>query len=553
MAKRKRYQIYDGTEKIYSAWLIIKLPAIATEAGLMDALFRVSNEISLYQTFSKIPKNKALAQVEDRLSNIVSFLSNSDILLIELNELLQRIQADEISLMRHRFAVEVFAETPKELEISVNDVRHAIEAYGFTVARERRNQEALFWSRFPELHNYNSRVRPITSENAAHFATFTTVGEGMDSCSWGDMPVTTFKTTTDSEYAFTFHESTGRYALGNTLAIGGAGTGKTTLISFLISQCFKFTGFRALCLDRLHGMEVFTKLHSGSYQDFIDGVEVNPLHLEDTPDNRAFLQVWLQMITGKDDDENQEMINNAIKQNYTLDKKDRCLEELAFAFGQKSKASARLSLERWLPGNAFGSFFNGSTDAIDFKNPLVTFDMTSLLDLPDVVGPMAYFIFHKLFQVARKPGGYAVFVDELPKYLNSETFAPYIDVILQEIRKTDGVGIFAAQSADKVLKSQYADTFLNNIATYLLFPEPKASKEDYIDRFGLTDQEYTWIKTGQPRHVMVKKKNGESVIININLASLGKYLNVFDSGSDSVQKINEMEASGGNWKEDFLS
>lgn len=551
--RRKEYQIYDGAEKVYSAWLIIKLPAQASDPGLMDALFRVNHEISVYQTFSKINKVTALAEVEDRLKNVVSFLSNADIIYLELNELLQRIQADEISLMRHRFAVEVFGESVSQLEDAVRAVRQAIVAWGYTVGREKRNQEALFWSRFPELQNYNSRVRPITSENAAHYATFTTVGEGLDSCSWGDMPVTTFKTTTGSEYAFTFHETSDRYALGHTLAIGGSNSGKTTLISFLLSQCFKFQGFRALCLDRLHGLEVFTKLHGGSYQDFVAGVKVNPLHLDNTPDNHVFLQTWFQMITGKSDDLNLELINDAIKQLYTLDKKERRLQEMAVAFGQKSNDSARLALERWLPGNSFGSFFTGDYDAMDFKSPLVSFDMTTLLDIPEVVGPMAYYMFHKLFHAGRQKGGYACFVDELPKYLKSEVFAPYIEVILQELRKTDGVGIFAAQSADKVLDSKYSETFLNNIATYLLFPEPKADRKHYVGQLGLTEQEFDWIKTGQHRHCMVKRKGGESVIVNVDLKSLGKYLRVFDSGSDSIRLLNEMEGVGGDWKKDYIN
>lgn len=549
----KNYQIYRNTKDRYSAWLIIKAPATITSSGLLESLFCVKREFSMYQTFSRFDKQAALDAIEDKRKNNQAFMMNIEIE-NELSDLYTRIQTDEISLIRHRFALEVFGDSEGELESAVREIRNSVESWGYRVARERMNQEALFWSRFPEFQDFNSRQRNMNSLNASHFATFASVGEGQESCSWGQAPVTVLKTATESEYSFIFHESTAKTALGNSMIVGGAGSGKTTFISFLISQCFKFPGFRVLAFDRLRGLEVFTNFHDGNYLDFTKGLDINPLQLPDSNDNRAFLSNWFSMLTGKHGEIDQELIGQAVMQIYDLEKTERTLTNIADAFGLKEEGSARQALNRWLPDGAFGHFFGGQRDALDFEKPLVSLDMSTLLDQPDVLGPMAYYLFHKLFLTARQDGGYLVFVDELARYLRSKEFAPKVEEILQEIRKTDGVFVGAIQSADKVLDHKLSETFKNNIATWILFSEPLADRKHYIDQLGLNEREFEWIKKDHPRQVMIKRKSGESVIVNIDLSPLGDYLKVFNSSKDAIREMNQFqEGYGHGWKEKYLA
>ncbi|MCP3943742.1 MAG: hypothetical protein GY710_19995, partial [Desulfobacteraceae bacterium] len=173
------------------------------------------------------------------------------------------------------------------------------------------------------------------------------------------------------------------------------------------------------------------------------------------------------------------------------------------AFGLKEEGTIRSALERWLPGGAFKEFFNSKRDALNFENPLVAFDMTTLLDSPDLLGPMTYYIFHKLFITAREKGGYAVFVDELGKYLEAEKFAPKIAMMLEEIRKTDGVFIGAVQDAGAVFNTPFANKIKSNVATYFLLPEPGADRKYYMGDLQLNETEFNWITKPHPREVMV--------------------------------------------------
>lgn len=549
----KKYQVYDGVKTRYSSWFHIKAPATTTSHKFLESLFKSNHEFAVYQTMSTFEKSSALAFIEDKKKSVSTFAKSPEIILSELMELSQRVQADNLSMIRHRWAVEVFGESLEELEKAANELRNVIESHGYRLARETVNQEALFWSRFPEFQSYNCRQRFMTSENAAHFATFSTAGEGFDRCSWGSWPVTRFKTETGSEFSFIFHQGPEKTVLGNTLVIGGTGSGKTTLTSFLLSQCFKFKNFKVLAFDRLRGMKIFTLFHDGKYEDFSGSIEINPLQLDDTAENRAFLHQWFQVLTGKTDDNSGDVIGRAIMQAFELDKRERTVENIADAFGLANEGSVRKALSKWLPGGAFEGFFNGRRDALDFDNPLLVFNMTSLLDTPDVLGPMAYYLFHKLFLKARDDGGYAVFVDELGKYLKSDLFAPKIEMMLEEIRKTDGVFIGAIQEAGTVLDHKIAPKIKNNIATFLLFPEPRADRRHYVDQLGLNETEFDWIKTPHPRQVLVKRKEGESVVLSVDLEPLGKYLRIFDSSSDSVARMNALRSETNAWKTDFIN
>ncbi|MCP3965217.1 MAG: hypothetical protein GY718_02525, partial [Lentisphaerae bacterium] len=375
--RNSRYQIYDDDRERFSGWLYIKTPASVSSQNLLDKIFEVKHELSIYQTFATISKSESISFIQDKLENANRFVDAPQSIQLELSALAQRIQADKFSMVSHRWAIEIFADTLEELEQNIATIKTIIKEFGYKVGREKINQEALFWSRFPEYQKFNCRQRFLTSENASHFMTFATVGEGHDRCSWGDNPVAVFKTKAKSDYSLIFHASPEKAALGNAIIIGGSGSGKTTFISLLLSQCFKFPDFRILAFDRLAGMKIFTQFHDGSYQDFQKGLSINPLQLDDTAENKIFLNEWFQVLTGKTDEKSVEIIGKAIIQVFQLPKAERTLANIQNAFGLKEEGTIRSALERWLPGGAFKEFFNSKRDALNFENPLVAFDMTT--------------------------------------------------------------------------------------------------------------------------------------------------------------------------------
>jgi len=237
-----------------------------------------------------------------------------------------------------------------------------------------------------------------------------------------------------------------------------------------------------------------------------------------------------------------------------LPREVRTLDGLADAFGLSMDGNGRDNLKKWLSVGSLGAYFSGSHDALEFDRPVVGIDMTSLLDSPEILAPQASYITHKMIQTGRQGGGgFITFVDEIPKYLKS-SFARDIEMMLEQIRKLDGVFIGAAQGAGAVLDYERSEVFLNNIATYILFPEPKAKAEHYVKGLGLTAEEFDWVRRPQEgRKVLIKRRNGASVVVDVDLSGLGRYLKAFASGADAVNRCNELRGRRDDWKDAYLA
>lgn len=551
----KPYQVYEGQETRYSAWLAIKAYPGTTTGRMIDDLFRVRAEFNLFQSVEVLSRDAGIAHANDLERNTLSFSESGGEILLELQEVKERLTGGDLAMCRHGFAVEVLGDTPDVLEWNVRAVIQAVEFHGIRVKRETLNQEPLFWSTWPGLEAHNVRARMITTENLSDFVSLATLGEGLDSCSWGPMPVTRFRTESGSEYGFTFHQSPAPRDLGHTLIIGSAGSGKTTLISFLVALCQKFPKMRTVVLDRLHGMEVMCRMLGGTYADFGDGVAFNPFHLNDTDENRRFLRQMLELLAGTDTAEHRELINHAVDQAYRMPKADRCLDELRGAFGLARPGSLQERLSEWYSEGTNGGFFSSRKDSLSFDRRFVGFDMTTLLQMPKVLGPVAHYLFHRLnMAVLQDPGPFLIFIDEVMNYLNDKAMAPHILQTIREIRKLDGVAVLAAQEAESVLEHPEGDLLMRSIATLLLYPAPTADAEHYMDGFGLTETEFAWIKSpGNGRQVMLKRPlTGESAILDVDLAPLGEMLKVFDSSSTAVRELNTLRRTRSDWRNAYL-
>jgi type IV secretion system protein VirB4 len=85
--------------------------------------------------------------------------------------------------------------------------------------------------------------------------------------------------TIGSPYYFNFHFND----VGNCLCFGTMGSGKTTLIGFLLTQSLKFGGKR-IVFDKDRGFEILVRALGGNYEILKPGINTgfNPCQLPDT-------------------------------------------------------------------------------------------------------------------------------------------------------------------------------------------------------------------------------------------------------------------------------
>src|SRR5690606_24668873 len=137
-------------------------------------------------------------------------------------------------------------------DAAISEIKKICTRYGIQSVTERENIEPLFWGVTPGLEPPVVRKRDLTNFNVAALLPLATVGEGLERCSWGNMPVTKFLTqAANTEYRFVFHAHDGLQAKGHTLIIGPSDSGKTTVTNFLLSQSLRYPALKVYCFDRM--------------------------------------------------------------------------------------------------------------------------------------------------------------------------------------------------------------------------------------------------------------------------------------------------------------
>jgi len=563
----KPYCLYGkNDDAIYSGWLSVANYPDKPSQKTLEGIFDLPAEFIVYQSFQGISEQSWLKKVEKKANQIKNFGKHSDNLIQDLKEVSDKVSNGEFSTVEHYFSLEVLAPTEEKLDEDISLLRSKLQNSGALYFRESLNIEPLFWSRFPTSQSFNVRHRPITSENAAHFATFNSIGEGFDTCAFGHRPVTLFKTTSGSQYSFTFHDTpqTEGQPLGHTAIFGGTNTGKSTLASFLTSQCLPFEGFKAIMFDRLHGLEVFTRMMDGDYLDFAENVDLNPFQIDDTIENRTFLNDWLARLLGVDerDTESLNRIDTIVRTNFKMDRSDRGFEALETMFG-KEGSELRERLVQWLPGGSYGSYFNGTRDSLRFEKDIVSFDASLVLEMPDLLPHLTDYLFNRIWNMVNsKPVPHLIFMDEAQRYMVDRIFVNRTVEFGNEIRKRLGILMLAFQNASKMqnLPEGAGEILRDAMANFIIYPNRTADPKSYKEFLGLNETEFNWVRTTNPksRQVLFKRReSGESVILDVNLASLNtthfKLLDAFDSGANAVKKINKLrETHPEDWKQKYL-
>lgn len=560
-------QIYEGNTDRLSTWVTLKIFDDGEEGSgigpsVFKELYSLDYDYLLVQSFDQIAKEKALKEINKIRKRYESFDDESlSVKISELKNLLEEIQADKIKLVNFRFALQIFADTEAELTKAVSAVTRIVKSHGFNCLRERNMSEPLFWSMFPGYEKeLQPRERKITTRNLACHVNLSSIGEGLNSCSWGDMPVTSFLTETGSEYSFCFQANADPKALGHTLIMGESGYGKTTLMMMLATMCRKYPGMRQIFFDQLRGMKIGVEIQGGDYISFDRSPQVNPLQQKDSHSNRNFLTNWLKELSGMDDDASLEVINKVINQNFQLAKQDRTLDNLADVFGLNSDDSIRAAMTKWLTGGSYGSYFTGDIDSLGFEKDMIGFDMTRLVNAPDVLGPMVAYMYHRFEEmVVEKPGPFIKWTDEYRHYIQNPFLGAYEVKAKAEWRKLDGVCVDACQNLSHVVgkkgdRNKYGLESIGQYQNFFFFPDPKADFDDLQEFCGINESEFKWIREEpSKRKVLLKRKQGTSTILDVDFKRLGNLLNAFSSDNDKVQTVNRLQREHGRgWENKYL-
>ncbi|EPF8463804.1 VirB3 family type IV secretion system protein [Campylobacter coli] len=160
-------------------------------------------------------------------------------------------------------------------------------------------------------------------------------------------------------------------------------------------------------------------------------------------------------------------------------------------------------------------------------------------------GILSYYILWRVMSLA-DGRRLCIDIDEAWKWLENEIVQEEVKNKFKTIRKQNGFLRLATQSVEDFLKLKNAATLIEQSATMVFLPNPKAKEEEYVNGIGLSYDEYMIIKGFNPakRQFLIKRQD-EKVICTLDLSSLGsENLKILSTGTahiDTIEKIFSQE------------
>jgi type IV secretion system protein VirB4 len=544
----------------FGAMVSLKDYPARSAPGMLDGVLRLPFEMVLTESFAFVDRQASLDRMGLALRRLRAADDDALSLRGELAAAKDDVGAGRSAFGEHHLSILAKADTLEDLDGAVADVLSAFAETGASAVREDVNLEPAFWAQFPGNLAFIARKALISTANFASLASFHNHPAGLAAGGhWGGA-VTVLETTAFGPYHFNFHNGD----LGNFTVIGPSGSGKTALLAFLLAQAERFRP-RVAYFDKDRGAEGFIRAVGGRYDVLSPGEPTgfNPLALPDTGENRAFLGEWLATLLTRDgaqlDAEDRAVIADAIDANFAQAQGHRRLRYLRELFRGGRRPSAgdlAARLGAWCEGGEHAWLFDNAEDQLDLSARIAGFDMTRLLDSPTIRTPAMMYLFHRIEQ--RLDGDPAIIVvDEGWKALDDDVFVRRIKDWEKTIRKRNGLVGFCTQSAGDALESRIASAIIEQAATQIFFPNPKARAADYIDGFGLSEHEFELVRTlPDTSRCFLIKQGDHSVVARLDLGGMAGELKVLAGTERSVRRLDVLRGKLGDdpagWLEPFM-
>ena len=494
--------------------------------------------------------------------------------LAAMDDALDGLENGDFSMGEYAYSLIVFGNTPDEARTNTLDAAKKLQDEGFLPFISTLALEGAYFSQLPCNWQYRPRRARITSANFAGLSPLHNFPDGKrDGNPWGEA-LALLKTPSDQPYYFNLHTSPlsensfDKKTLGNTVVIGQSGSGKTVLLNFVLAMLQKYrnkNGFSTVYFDKDRGAEIAIRAMGGGYLAIETGrpTGFNPFAaLDATEENIQFLIRLLKLLLEQDgraiSTSEDLSITQAVRTVMSMPRDMRRIGLIRQNITEGTTKEERENsivrrLARWCGNGDLAWVFDNPKDDLDF-NRHVNFgiDGTEFLDNKQIRTPIAFYLLYRMEQVI--DGRRFVFVmDEFWKWLLDDAFSGFAFDKLKTIRKQNGLGIFATQSPSDVLSSDIAKAVIEQSATQIFLPNPKADRADYVDGFKLTEIEYEIVRNlAEDSRRMLIKQGHRSVVCKLDLSDFEDELLVLSGSTDNIARLDSIRQAVGDDPKDWL-
>jgi len=561
-------EIRSPERRRYAQVLELKDFTDYTEPGVLDALMNEPYEFVLTQSFSFLPRADGKAFLERQHKQL---LNAADASATQIEELagpggaLDQLVSGRFAMGEYHFSLLVLGDSLEEVRRNTTSGAAVLQDLGFLPTLATTATDAAFWAQLPGNWFYRPRIAVLTSLNFAGLASFHNFLSGKRSRNpWGPA-CTLFKTPSGQPLYFNFHHSPAdedsfdKKVLGNTRIIGMTGTGKTVLLTMLLCQAQKFRlGARltTVFFDKDRGAELAIRAIGGRYLCLRNGKPTgfNPLQLEATEANIHFLEKWVgclvtreQLLTTADEQRISLAVRTVMRMPAPLRRLTTVTQNMTEGTGKEERENSVMKrLAKWCQGGPLAWVFDNPEDLLDFnacENHGI--DGTEFLENEAIRTPISMYLLHRM-EGAIDGRRFIYFMDECWKWVNDPAFSEFAGNKQLTIRKQNGLGVFATQMPSSLLESSVASALVQQVATEIYLPNPKADPKEYTEGFKVSQAEFEIIKhLAEDSRMFLVKQGQQSAIAQLDLAGFDDELAVLAGSTDNIRLLDEvLEACG---------
>jgi type IV secretion system protein VirB4 len=540
--RRKHLEIHGAGDPAYAAMYAFREYPATTWPGMFHGLAVAPYRCTLMQSYRFLSNAAGMGAVGRKQNKMLAAgdkaLSQSEALTEAADELMSR----KWMLGDHSLVLIAFADSPRAIAEVGNAAWRDLAACGLVATRHAL--QAGYLSMLPSGAFWRPRPGFVKSSNFAAFAPLYNWPAGEARGHWPGPPIAIFRTLAGTPYRF--HWQVGD--VGNTLVTGATGSGKTTLVAFLIAM----TAGRAriVALDHKRGWDLLIHRLDGDYAVLGAGEpHFAPLKaLDAAPRNIEFLSDLIRgCIGGKMTEEEGRRLALGLATVMQLPPADRRLGELrAFFDDEPEGAGARL--DKWCCGGELGWVIDAPADTVRFGQ-LNGLDTTALLENARARGPALAYLYHRISLLL---DGTPLLIpcDEGWRALIDPIFRAIIEKQLRTIRSRNGALVFITQSPRDIIDSGIVNILVEQCPSQFHLANPRGTREDYVDGLKLSSGQFEALRGLQGGEGLFLLVQGDkSVVAQLPMRGLDRFIRVLSAREEDLQRVDGIGAPADSFAE----
>ncbi len=541
------------------------LDRMAAEKDIQDA-----------EMFYRSEVKSVLTRVAERLFDVESDKVNTGNLTLadDAQEALVELTAGDVTYGYYNMTVLALGDTQRQAESAVDLLGSSLRASGYTVVRERQGLLSAVLTTFPGNSNATLRWKLASTANLADLAPIRTISTGEETHPLFSRilkrdvpPLCRFVTPYGITYDFNPHEGD----LGHTAVVGGAGAGKTTLMTLLIAQFRKYNPSQTFIFDKDYSLMAATVLLGGKHIDMGPKGKrrnMNPVRVMMDNGDDSRLRQWIEVLIGAGGNtvsaQESSSLNAAIQQLRKSHPISWKLSGLyALVAGQNQELALKLAPyvdrteeEGDYNAGSHAGYFDNQDDDFGLTN-MVGMECGGMLDDPKVASPFMDYAFYCIERALDGMTPTMIYVEEAWYMLSNPAFVSKMEDWLRTFRKKRAFVMFATQSLDELARLPNIGSFIANIPTQIFLPSMKSSVHELADLykaiFGTTDAQIELLAHAIPKRDYLLVRATTTRLVNTDMPPVLIAINEATSQEQKRTALLHYAQEGGpDWELRYL-